>query len=99
MKTAITFLDVVSREVANRVAARSPRQAAVQWSRSMKWTEMRVHDTSRQPTILPRSLNWNERMSKNMAIPTNICDRAKSDMSGDGNLEGRETIGKKTGGL
>ncbi|MEE4135688.1 MAG: hypothetical protein V2I32_06405 [Desulforhopalus sp.] len=30
-----------------------------------------------------------------MAIPTNICDRAKSDMTGDGNQEGTAAIEKK----
>ena len=42
-----------------------------------KWQEIRVQEITRQAMILPRSLNWKDSRSKQMAMATRIWERRK----------------------
>lgn len=77
-----TFFEVVNTLLVKRMAASSPRSAAVQWPKSMKWAEMKSAETTRQATIFFLSLNWKEIMSVQMATPIRICDKTKLESKG-----------------
>ncbi len=78
-KIHITLFDVVNIHIVNRPIASNPKNAAVQCSNNMKWLVINVTETIKQATIFVLSLNWKERMSKQMAIPIRICDKIKLD--------------------
>lgn len=81
MKSTISLFDVVNKLMVKRATASSARKAAVQYSNNMKWQEINVAETIKHVTIFVLSLNWKERISKQIAIPTRIWDRTKLDIN------------------
>ena len=81
MKSPISLFDDVNRLVVKRAAASRPKKAAVQCPNNMKWQEINDTETIKQTTILVLSLNWKERISKQIAIPMRIWDKTKLDIN------------------